>query len=828
MDFNLDKRPRAPYNSSGGLGRRTGLVLHRWIFFFSFLAVSLFADTTLWAAETAPTAKIHGMLINAESMFGDNEKDTAELEGKVQIVFQGQHLKADKARVYRRSRQVELYGNVEIMDAKNTIVGDQVFLDYENNTGVIYNGYVQSGSVMFAGTLLQKTGESEYIVNTADYTACTNCPASWSFSGTTVRAELGGYAYIKNAVLRFGHVPVFWLPYLIVPLKSDRQSGLLTPNFEVSETGGFAFSIPYFWAISRSSDATIEAKDYAKRGLKALFEYRYVLNENSNGSLSAASIFDKAFADDPRLNTYRPAGERNDPIDRWFTRYNHYYEMPDGGVHRAQINLASDLQYPKDFPEETLNFGDSAMENRVSYTKNNQDQHYSVDSSYYVNMLHGNPLAGNEDAVHRLPELRFAQAQKNIGDTNFIYSLDLTYTNFARSGNAYDDMEEVIIDGAKVRFPKNTCHSPKWEDDPNCKRIYDGIYDPSIDQIRTGQRLDFRPTLYYPIKMGEGLDLLPKLSYRETHYNFNVEENPYLVRRYLRTELSTRMNFSRIYGDTVSSKATRYKHEIVPEITYSRLPWFSQENHPFFGTGNLSDAPYSSRDGISDLDIGSDFGVQFDYNDRVYDRNLVTLSLLNKVTEKRWVGDRPEYRQIGYLKLAQSYDASQEGRSTENWSDLTATLDMRLDHFQTYSIFNYFPYQNVTNASSRVRLLNDKGQFFQVQLTRQYKITPGQPVDTSTRQEDYTFSAGFISRYINLMGKFVYDANWAEAENGKQIKSWAYIAQYKPPGDCMLITFIHEQVVGSDTRFKLNFEFTFDGTPKPPLPPEALDAYGFY
>lgn len=762
-------------------------------------------------------------------MFRDNEKEVAELEGNIQLVFQGQHIKADRAHISLRSRQVELTGHVEIVDAKNTIVGDQVFLDYESNTGVIYNGYVQSGMVMFAGSVLEKTGESEYKVTSANYTACTNCPASWSFSGSTVRAELGGYAYIKNAVLRFGHVPVFWLPYLIVPLKSDRQSGLLTPSFEVSDTGGFAFSQPYFWAISRSSDATFEIKDYAKRGPKGLLEYRYVLNENSQGSLYAGSIFDRAFADDARLNTYRSSTQQKDPIERWFLRYDHFYELPDGGVQRAKVNLASDLQYPKDFPIETMNHGDAAMESRVSYTKNSQDQHYSVDSSYYVNILHANPLSGNDDAVHRLPELRFAQSQENIGDTNFIYSMDLNFANFARSGNSYDDMEETTINGAKIRFPKNTCHSPKWEDNPNCSRIYDGKYDPAIDQIRTGQRLDFRPAIYYPIKLGEGVDLLPKLNYRETHYNFDIEDNPYLVRRYIRTELSGRLNLSRIYGDTVSTKSTRYKHEIVPEVTYSRLPWLMQENHSFFGSGALSEAPYTSRDSINDLDIGSDFRAQFDYNDRIYDRNLVTLSVLNKVTEKRWVGDRPEYRQLGYLKLAQSYDATQENKPgvSEPWSDITATLDMRLDRFQTYSIFNYFPYQAVTNASSRVRLLNDQGQFFQVQLTRQYKITPGQPVDPSDRQEDYTFSAGFISSYLNLMGKFVYDANWAATNNTDRIKSWAYIAQFKPPGDCMLITFIHDQVTGGDTNLKLNFEFTFDGKPKPPVPPEALETYGF-
>lgn len=126
-------------------------------------------------------AKIQGILINADNMFRDNEKETVELEGNVQIVYQGQHMKADKAHVYLRTHRAELLGNVEISDTKSTIVGDQVNLDYENNTGIIYNGYVSSGPVTFSGTLLEKTGDQEFIVSQADYTTCTNCPASWSF-----------------------------------------------------------------------------------------------------------------------------------------------------------------------------------------------------------------------------------------------------------------------------------------------------------------------------------------------------------------------------------------------------------------------------------------------------------------------------------------------------------------------------------------------------------------------------------------------------------------------------------------------------------------------
>lgn len=787
----------------------------------------------------ANSSKLNGILINADNMDRDSVNETMSLEGHVQIVYQGQHIKADRAKVNLRSRRVELYGHVEVATTKSTLGGEEIQLDYETNTGIIHNGYVQSGSVLFEGRLLEKTGDEEYFVSDADYTTCTNCPASWSFKGSTIRATLGGYAYIKNSILRIGDIPVLWLPYLIVPLKSDRQSGFLTPSFERSNSGGLTLEQPYFWAISRSTDATISVRNYELRGTKLLGQYRYVPNENSNGELNAGFIRDSVFGRDDTVRSFRPGNDPGKPYNRWFTRYNHYYELPNEVVHRAKINLASDLQYPRDFPLETLNNGDAAMENTMSFTKNTEDQHYSAQASYYVNMLHTNPLSGNEDAVHRLPELRFSQVSKNIGTSDWLWGIDLDYTNFGRTGPAYDDLTPVYDyqsptskKTSRIRNLRTTCGTdPTYDNDPlnrRCSRIYDGTYDPSTDLIRTGQRFDFMPSLYRTFKPMEGLDIVPKISYRETHYTFAVGDEPNNVRRYFRTELASRLNFGRVFEPgSKDPKATRYKHEIQPEVTYTAIPWLDHKAHPFFG--KTAEAPFSTHDKISDLDIGSDFGLQFDYNDRVYDRNLVTFAVVNRLVEKRYVNDQPTYRQTGYLKLAQSFDAYQDSLNDPNkqpWSDVSATLDIRLDHFETYTIVNYFPYQKVNTASSRVRLTADNGQFLQVALSKYYNnLIAGQEVNPDDRVEDYAISTGIISRYVNLVGRFVYDSNFQNSQTGKKIKSWAYITQFKPPGDCWTISFTHYQATGGDTNFRMSFEFNFDGSPRPGLPPEALDGY---
>lgn len=797
--------------------------LQRLILFCLFFGIWMPTEVRAQAA-----ANVQGLAFNAQSLFRDMENETMELEGQVQIVYQSQHLKSDRAKINFRTRQAELFGNVEIVTNKTTVGGDAATLDYENSTGIIYNGYVQSGPVVFSGAILHKVSEDEYYVADAEYTTCTNCPPTWGFSGSHIRAELGGYAYIKNSFLKIYSVPVFWLPYLMVPLKSDRQSGLLTPRLENSSVGGLAISQGAFWAISRSTDATFSFTNYEKRGLKALGEYRYVLNENSYGNLNTAFIIDRVFKSDERVTGFQSPEEKGKDINRWFAKYEHYYEMPNDYIQRAQINAASDLQYPKDFSEETLNHGDSAMENRVSLTKNTFAQHYSMDSSYYINMLNADPLEGNSNAVHRLPELRFSQVDQKIGSTQFLYAVDLNYVNFARAGQSYDNLS-TWSDG-KTRYVSNSCNDPRYNTtDPSCELVQDGTFDPNTDMLRTGQRLDMNATVYRPLSLGQFLDVLPGVSYRETHYNFNTLEDPNNIRRYARLHMSAKTSISRVFTMDDTAKSEKYKHEFQPEVVATTIPWLNHPRHPFFGNGPETDGTYYYADTLTDADVASPYGVQFDYNDRLYDRGLVTFVFNNKLVQKKWSGDLPYYRQIASLKFFQSYDTYQanlRNPTRDVWSDITGILDIRLDHFQTYTTMNYFPTQKVTNISSRVRLNNDYGQFFQVSLAKTYAINPNSPeVDQKTRIEDYTFAAGFTSGHINMMGKFVYNANWENTRD--KFKSWAYVLQLKPPGECWIINFTQYLPTDGDTKTFVSFDFSYDGVPKPPLPPETLDLYGF-
>lgn len=516
--------------------------------------------------------------------------------------------------------------------------------------------------------------------------------------------------------------------------------------------------------------------------------------------------------------------------------------MPEGFVQRAQINYASDLQYPKDFPRETNNNGDPAMENRVSFTKNTEKQHWSVDASYYRNLLQSDPLASNNDAVHRLPEIRFSQVQTRLGDSEFMGSFDLDYVNFARSGFGYDDLNASFDPNnpsnnrhVQANGSSPNCAGANWERDPSCYAVRDGRFEAGKDLIRTGQRLDFSPSIYRPFKF-KNLELVPRLSYRETQYTFpvsgsgvafgdTIEDSSHNTRRYIRADVIARTTFSRIYGDFSSLQSERIKHEIQPEFAATTIPWLDHPRHSFFGEDNGDTSAFLPNSYISDADLNGPAGLQFDYSDRLFNRKLITFGVTNKLTRKYWEAGAPVYLQFVSWRLAQSYDVFQAERNpkSEPLSSMDSDLKINLKYFQIYQQSSYYPYQRVANTSTRVRINNDKNtESFQVQHTLQYSISPGQDVDTSARTEGYIFTAQKGFSWIDLIGKANYNIRPETI-----LSAWGYGAQIKFPGDCLYLGISHYKPVDKQPNVEFTINFAWDGNPRPGLTDQMLTTFGF-
>ena len=725
-------------------------------------------------ATWAQSLKRDGVVFDADEARLTTTKGKAErvfLKGNVQVVFQNQYLSCDQAEIDAQTKEMIAEGNVILIGPTSKVQAQKIFLNYSNNTGVMYDAFLQSGQVQFQGEVIRRTGEKTYEAIKGRYTSCLTCPPAWSFSSTSIKAEMGSYNYMWNPILRIAGLPIIWLPYLIVPLKSERQSGFLFPSFQFAQTSGFIISPTFFWAMSRSDDSTWTLRRYDRRGVKLVSEYRYVVTPDSRGFLNAAFLDDKVLE-----------------IRRWTTTYGHVHELPNGFTHRLNLNLTSDLLYPRDFPLEMLGqHGLPALENRMSVIKNTESTHFSADASYFTNLLRSNILTNNNESTHRLPELRYSFITTPIGKSKALFDMDVNYLNVARADTSYDD-----------RNPDGTVNV-----DPFGNAVRDGVYNPNTDLIRTGQRLDIRPRLSYSLKLGEYLDVLPSATYRETAYRFPIEGQPSAERRFLSTRTSVRTRMSAIYGDPTDVESNSYKHEIQPEIVHQTIPWLQSTDHPFFGSRDVEPF-FRGGTAINDRD-----NIQFDYEDRLVNRNLVSFVMNNRLMQKRWIDGKPTYRQVALFRVQQSYDFYEQFRKTDQarqpWSDLSFFTDVRFDHFETNTLVRYYPSQQVSTTAARAALRDDRGNYVAINYSQDFLVTDGTTINTNSRTEDLIGSVGLRTSFLSL------DLGTAYSFITYRIPFWSAQVALSPPGKCWNISFNIIKPAEAEPIFGFNFNFLFDG-----------------
>jgi LPS-assembly protein len=501
----------------------------------------------------------------------------------------------------------------------------------------------------------------------------------------------------------------------------------------------------------------------------------------------------------------------------------------------VQFNNASDLQYPVDFPLETTNNGDPAMEDRMSFSHSSDNFFWMVDSSYYTNLLQSNPQAGNDNSVQRLPELHAEQSLSKIGDSDFLYSWSTDYTNFTRDSFGFDTMNAGYVPGGTRYLLSNgtdpACSTNLWEQNPNCHAVHNANFNSNTDLIRTGTRLDSNMQVEHPVHVGR-IDFLPAVSYRETDYEFNTGTNNTAIRQYFRGDLGARTVFGHVYD---GEGQERMKHEIEPEVNYSNIFWINQPNNPFFGA-NAQASPFTPQNNVSDADLNSPYGLQFDYFDRTYNRNIVTAALTNRLVQKSWDKDKdkdkdksdpsPTYSELLSWKVAQSYDIYQANGNPayQPWGDTLSELSVHLKNFVITQRYDYFPYQEVNDSSTRIKILDSKKDFVQFGYDLSYNLVPGQPVDPTTRTEQYSFTVKKSVKLIDLLGKVIYDAN---PTGGAWINSYGVAAQLRMPGDCLFLRLMLYRPPGGTDNFLASFDFAFDGNPRPGLSEAILDQFSF-
>ena len=73
------------------------------------------------------------------------------------------------------------------------------------------------------------------------FTTC-RCPEEgrnpWEIRAEETDVEVGGYATTRNSSFHILGFPIIWLPWMRYPVKTERETGFLLPEFSISGRSG--------------------------------------------------------------------------------------------------------------------------------------------------------------------------------------------------------------------------------------------------------------------------------------------------------------------------------------------------------------------------------------------------------------------------------------------------------------------------------------------------------------------------------------------------------------------------------------------------------------
>ena len=340
--------------------------------------------------------------------------------GAVRIALGARTLFADEVSADLDDQIVVATGQVILVEGTNVLEGDRIEYNYRTNTGVITNGRGTMGpGLSFSGVEIRQEGERQYSVKEGRFTACRACqpePAApyWEFRASEATIYQDEWIASRDTSLWIKGIPALYSPILSLPI-GPRRTGFLIPRFAYGNSDGFTIKQPFFWAISRSQDATLTTIYRTKRGFEFDGQYRYILGERSRGELRGRYLHDWESGDQPP--------------DRGEAHWLHDQILSPTWTFKADANYQSDTTVVRDFV-------DNSVAERTQPTLQSNVFLAQTTPQYMLQALvavtQGLTDVGDE-WFSRLPELRFQWLPTPVFGLPLVAEANTTAAYFQRS-----------------------------------------------------------------------------------------------------------------------------------------------------------------------------------------------------------------------------------------------------------------------------------------------------------------------------------------------------------------------------------------------------------
>jgi LPS-assembly protein len=536
--------------------------------------------------------------ITADKIVSLAEDDLYLAEGMVVISRAEETLTADKVIYNRRSGFVEAEGNVRLSSRGDILRCERGTFNLNDGTGHLSKGslFLSSNHYYIRSREIWKTGPATYSVKGCRITSCDGEHPDWSITASEVEVTIEGYGTAKHAAFFVRRVPILYFPYIIFPAKTKRQTGFLPPSLGYSDRNGMDFELPFFWAISPQTDATLYERYLSERGIKHGLEFRYITGLDSKGAFLYDTISDNKETKDMFSEeelTISPYPRTNQ--ERYWFRGRADQRFPFGIVTRLDVDFVSDYDYLREFQRPGV-----GIEYRAELDEES-----------------GRPLEEVQSPTRR-SALRMSRDFQDFS----VQALSSYYQRPERPEP--DDTPQPLAGVDLALLPKKVPGLPVFF---SMESDYASIY---RETGFRGERLALAPLISYPLWPIPYLEIVPSVKYLMTTQWIEEPQGERTEQTKDAYELGLGLStiLERIF-DVQMGAVKRVKHKLQPTLSYTLRPYPDQ--------GKLS--PW------------------FEPVDTLDRLNSIALSLENYLDVRREdKKGNPSYAQSANLTLTQSYD----------------------------------------------------------------------------------------------------------------------------------------------------------------------------
>jgi len=527
--------------------------------------------------------------ITADAVDFETDRRVYVARGNVHIVQEGRTLDADWVAYSLTTGQGVATGNVVIREGTDVLTAEVIHFNVNDLKGIILDGQldtIENGYVV-TGTKLRKTGEETYEVEDGTFTTC-QCPEEerkpWKLEADEADIEVGGYATLKNSTIEVLEVPVFWVPWMKVPVKQGRESGLLLPVYNVSDANGNDIGIPFFWAARDNINVLFTPHWLQDNGFKPDLEIEYVFGDRDWGRFFASMLLN-----DRSVDPDDPSTPFSD--DRWAFEWIHAQHFGEGWRWMVDARVFSDNLYVFDFSEFSNARSDRFVESFSFVDKRFlEGGTLGFDAGVLIADDMQNPNDQDRDPyqLQRLPEVNGSALPYNAGWESF-FSFDADYSYFTGWNRAEDELPTAIdvggifLDTGIESIPNGlerdasgqvVAGDGSLDDFPGPEA--NGIFEEGEALADRGSRLSLNPRFGRPFRLFDAVEIYPEVGY---HGDLYQTSNQGFASRHLATglvDVSTQFNRDFELGDR------RAVHLFEPRVTYTGVLNVAQQDNPLF------------------------------------------------------------------------------------------------------------------------------------------------------------------------------------------------------------------------------------------------------